>query len=88
MAGNKIGMRQLVEFVLRAGDLSSSSNSQNTALEGARIHRKLQKTGGENYEKEVYVKRTVSMAGEDYVIDGRADGVIQTNDSLDRKSVV
>lgn len=82
MAGNKIGIRQLVEFVLRAGDLSSSSNSQNTALEGARIHRKLQKTGGENYEKEVYVKRTVSMAGEDYVIDGRADGVIQTNDSL------
>lgn len=82
MANNKIGIRQLVEFVLRAGDLSSSSNSQNTALEGARIHRKLQKTGGENYEKEVYVKRTVTMADEEYVIDGRADGVIQTSDSL------
>lgn len=82
MAGKKIGIRQLVEFVLRAGDLSSTSNSQNTALEGARIHRKLQKAGGENYEKEVYVKRTVSMAGEDYVIDGRADGVVQTADQL------
>ncbi|WP_412989202.1 ATP-dependent DNA helicase [Pediococcus siamensis] len=82
MAGKKIGIRQLVEFVLRAGDLNASSNSQNTALEGARIHRKLQKMGGENYEKEVYVKRTVSMAGEDYVIDGRADGVVQTDNHL------
>ncbi|MQS53009.1 ATP-dependent DNA helicase [Companilactobacillus mishanensis] len=75
----KIGIRQLVEFVLRSGDLNESKNSQNTALEGARIHRQLQKSRPVDYESEVYLKKEVSMNGQDYLISGRADG-IQVND--------
>ncbi|WP_338208037.1 ATP-dependent DNA helicase [Lactiplantibacillus paraxiangfangensis] len=75
----KIGIRQLVEFVLRQGDLNEVKNSQNTALNGAKIHRRLQSSRGEDYDSEVYLKKTVTMNGSDYVISGRADG-IQLND--------
>jgi len=75
----KIGIRQLVEFVLRQGDLNEVKNSQNTALNGANIHRQLQSTRGDDYESEVYLKQTVTMNDTDYVISGRADGV-QLND--------
>ncbi len=39
----KIGIRQLVEFVLRQGDLNEVKNGQNTALNGAKIHRQLRR---------------------------------------------
>lgn len=80
MSVTKIGIRQLVEFILRTGDLNATMNSQNTALEGARIHRKLQKQRDENYEKEYYVKRAVEMDGETFTIEGRADGVVIDDD--------
>lgn len=76
----KIGIRQLVEFVLRQGDLNEVKNSQNTALAGAQIHRHLQSSRGADYESEVYLKTTVTMNGTDYVISGRADGVQLTAD--------
>lgn len=79
MTTTKIGIRQLVEFVLRQGDLNEVKNSQNTALAGAKIHRQLQSTRGDDYESEVYLKTTVTMNGQDYLIAGRADGV-QLND--------
>ena len=75
----KIGIRQLVEFVLRQGDLNEIKNSQNTALNGAKIHRQLQSSRGEDYDSEVYLKKIVTMNDTDYIIAGRADG-IQLND--------
>ncbi|KRK40125.1 ATP-dependent DNA helicase [Loigolactobacillus bifermentans] len=75
----QIGVRTLVEFVLRQGDLNARLNSQNTAWQGAKLHRALQQAHREaDYQKEVYLKQTVTLAGQDYVIDGRADGVWST----------
>ena len=73
----KIGIRQLVEFVLRSGDLNEVKNSQNTAQNGARIHRRLQKQRSKNldYESEVYLKTDVKMNDIEYSISGRADGI-------------
>ncbi|MFC6182507.1 ATP-dependent DNA helicase [Lactiplantibacillus daowaiensis] len=78
----KIGIRQLVEFVLRKGDLIEVKNSQNTAQQGAKIHRQLQGTRSEAYQSEVYLKKTVTMNGADYVIAGRADGIQTTDDGI------
>ncbi len=80
----KIGIRQLVEFVLRSGDLMESKNSQNTAQNGSRIHRRLQKTRSRNadYESEVYLKTEVTMNDSEYVISGRADGITTTDKSI------
>lgn len=76
----KLGVRELVEFTLRTGDLGSTSNSQNTALLGARIHRRLQKQRGENYQKEYYLDLNLTLNGVDYLLHGRADGVTLTDD--------
>lgn len=80
----KIGIRQLVEFVLRSGDLNETKNSQNTALNGARIHRRLQKQRGKNpdYQSEVYLKTEVTMNDNEYLISGRADGLKITDKSI------
>lgn len=79
MAMIKLGIRELVEFVLRSGDLNpQTAGSNNTALTGARIHRRLQKqrlAAHSDYQKEVGLKTTVTMNHQDYVIHGRADGL-------------
>ncbi|MDT6952439.1 ATP-dependent DNA helicase [Companilactobacillus alimentarius] len=80
----KIGIRQLVEFVLRSGDLNETKNSQNTALNGARIHRRLQKLRSKDsdYESEVYLKTEVKMNDTNYLISGRADGILLNQTAL------
>lgn len=42
----RLAVRQLVEFLLRSGDIDSRFAGFDRALEGARIHRRLQKQGG------------------------------------------
>lgn len=80
----KIGIRQLVEFVLRSGDLIEVNNSQNTAQNGARIHRHLQKLRSKdvNYQSEVYLKTAVTMNDTQYLISGRADGITAQADKI------
>lgn len=77
----KIGVRELVEFTLRTGDLNARANSNNTALEGAIIHRRLQKQRGANYQKEYYLERELTLADRPFLIHGRADGVILDTDN-------
>lgn len=80
MATNRIGVREFVEFTVRTGDLNPiTTNSNNTALIGAKIHRRLQAAYDDTYEKELYLKEAVTVNGQDYVIDGRADGVQTTS---------
>lgn len=71
----KLGVRELVEFTLRAGDLGATSNSTNTALLGAQIHRRLQKQRSADYQKEYYLDLPLTLNGHDYLLHGRADGV-------------
>ncbi|MBS0946762.1 ATP-dependent DNA helicase [Levilactobacillus brevis] len=71
----KLGVRELVEFTLRTGDLSATSGSQNTAQLGARIHRRLQKQRDSNYQKEYYLELPLTLNNQDYLLHGRADGV-------------
>lgn len=80
----KIGIRQLVEFVLRSGDLNEIKNSQNTAQNGARIHRRLQKERSKNqdYDSEVYLKTEVTMNDNQYLIAGRADGITSNDKKI------
>ena len=53
----RIAVRQLVEFVLRSGDIRSGStaDTKEAMLAGGRIHRKLQKSMGSSYRSEVYL---------------------------------
>ncbi len=79
MTTHKIGIRELVEFLLRTGDLNPVSSSDNTLQEGSRIHRKLQKQRPSTYKAEVSLKTTFSYLDDDYTVEGRADGIDHTD---------
>ncbi|WP_044958216.1 ATP-dependent DNA helicase [Butyrivibrio sp. LC3010] len=75
----KISVRSLVEFLLRSGNLDNRiHHAPDTAMqEGGRIHRKIQKSMGSEYQAEVPL--SFSYPSENYIltIDGRADGVME-----------
>ncbi|MEG0910921.1 MAG: ATP-dependent DNA helicase [Ruthenibacterium sp.] len=71
-----LSVRGLIEFVLRCGSIDSRFSGTDRALEGGRIHRKLQKAGGDAYKPEVSMKATRIVDDIEYHLDGRADGVI------------
>lgn len=77
MKQTKISVRQLVEFILKKGSIDTGKNSTHTALEGARIHRKLQKEAGDTYQKEVFLKTEVIFDDIVLKIEGRADGIFK-----------
>lgn len=76
----KISVRNLVEFVLRSGDIDNrrTSGAEKEAMqEGSRIHRKLQRRMGANYRAEVSLKHTVEEDRFKIQVEGRADGIIE-----------
>lgn len=75
-----LSVRELVEFVLRRGSLDSRFSGTDRALEGARIHRRLQKAAGDGYEAEVSMHAVRVVDGIEYVLDGRADGIFKQGD--------
>lgn len=75
MAVHQVGIRELVEFLLRTGDLSPVLSSENTAQEGSRIHRKIQHSRPASHQSEVALKTSIQYMDDEYVISGRADGI-------------
>ena len=75
MATVHLPIRQLVEFLLRTGSIDSRFTGFDRALEGAHIHRKLQKAAGGGYQAEVFL--SVERQAEDiaFTLEGRADGI-------------
>ncbi|SNX54845.1 ATP-dependent DNA helicase [Thermoanaerobacterium sp. RBIITD] len=80
----KISVRDLVEFIMRCGDLNNEfvGRSNNRALEGSKIHRKIQRSQAENYQKEVTLKHNVEYSEFILTIEGRADGIYNDNDMI------
>lgn len=85
----EISVRNLIEFVLRSGDINSSYVSSKRMLEGIRIHQKIQKKRKAEseihkftYNSEVYLKYAFDFKDFTYVIDGRADSVTVRDSSV------
>ncbi len=75
----KISVRNLVEFILRTGDIDNrrGRTAQKEAMqEGSRIHRKIQRRMGASYHAEVALKKEYEFEQYTLVIEGRADGII------------
>lgn len=75
----KLSVRNLVEFILRSGDLDNrgAGGMQTEAMQrGSRMHRKLQKKAGASYRAEVPLKMEVAEADYTIVLEGRADGIL------------
>ncbi len=76
----RISVRNLVEFILRSGDIDDrrgQGGSAEAMLEGARIHRAIQAAAGSDYSAEVSVREEIQLSDDlTLVVEGRADGVI------------
>ncbi|NLD49855.1 MAG: ATP-dependent DNA helicase, partial [Clostridiaceae bacterium] len=77
----RISVRNLVEFLLRSGDINSGFTGGSKALEGSRMHRKLQKAQGDEYSAEVTLCHSVEYDEFILSVEGRADGIIDQNGS-------
>lgn len=74
-----ISVRSLVEFILRHGDIDNrrkASSGPEVMLEGANIHRMIQRKQGKDYHAEVYLRCVILRADSEITVDGRADGLI------------
>lgn len=76
----RLSVRSLVEFVLRSGDLDRRRSGggyreQKAMLEGAKIHRMLQKKMGSEYQPEVTLCHEVTCEKYRIRLEGRADGI-------------
>ncbi|MEJ6949527.1 ATP-dependent DNA helicase [Natronospora cellulosivora (SeqCode)] len=80
----KISVREIVEFLLRSGDLKSSGfQGSSRALEGTKAHQKLQQSRDEeNYTAEISLSYTYEYKNYIITISGRADGLIKDNSNL------
>lgn len=70
-----VGVRELVEFVLRRGDLRFEFTGSARAAEAVRIHQRVQASRPPGYLPEVPLARTVEGCGLRLRIAGRPDGV-------------
>src|SRR5262245_62007879 len=77
-------VREVVEFVLRTGDLGGGSGfaGRTRALEGTRGHQRLQEMRPAAYQAEVPVEWKVEETGFVFELKGRIDGVLESDGSL------
>ena len=78
-------IRRLVEFLLRTGSIDSRFTGFDRALEGARLHRKLQRAAVKeypDYQAEVALKQDYACAQITYTLEGRADGIFTDTDGM------
>ena len=81
----RISVRNLVEFVLREGDIDNriAGTPDKEAMQlGGKIHRKIQKQMGSNYRAEVSMKFQVPYDKFILQIEGRADGIQEDEDEV------
>ena len=75
----RISVRTLVEFILREGNIDNRivHGSDNAMQEGSRLHRKIQKSMGSEYNAEVVLTYAfTAVNGYTITVEGRADGII------------
>lgn len=80
-----ISVRNLVEIMLRSGDIDNRIGSgvdADSMLEGSRIHRMIQKQMGVEYRAEVAMSYRKEYENYDIVVEGRADGIFVTEEGL------
>ena len=78
----KISIGNLIEFILRTGDIGSGFTNYNRAIEGARVHRRIQKSYQDGWQSEVPLKYSLDVNGDKLIIEGRADGILYEDERV------
>ena len=79
----QISVRELVEFVYRSGDLDMRFQGKAKMADGIKMHQKIQKSQGQDYQAEVSLNKTILLTHDEdksieLLVSGRADGILTT----------
>lgn len=77
-----LSVHQLVDFLLRTGDIDNRVFNKTTMSEGTKIHSFYQSKQNKNYISEYYLRETFYVSDFEVTLDGRADGVIINDDNV------
>lgn len=78
----RLSVRRLIEFVLRSGDIDSRFLSNRRAMEGIRLHQKLQSQYPASFQKEVLLRGQMDKGDFSIILEGRADGLYEGEDRI------
>ena len=76
----RVSVRNLVEFILRSGDIDNrrGAMADKDAMQmGSRLHRKIQGKMGADYHAEVPLRTQIDCDGFLLIVEGRADGIFE-----------
>ena len=77
-----LSVHQLVDFLLRTGDIDNRVFNKSTMSEGTRIHSYYQSKQGKDYLSEYQLRQTFEIDGYTIILEGRADGIIIGNEKV------
>lgn len=72
----KISVRELIEYVMRSGDIQAVFLSSKRAADGVKAHQKFQKQTKENYQAEVTISYEAEVKDLLIKLTGRIDGIV------------
>ncbi len=76
----ELSVHELVDFLLRRGDIDNRIYNQSTMQEGSAIHSIYQSKRNSSYISEYFLKEKFSVEDFVFSIEGRADGIFCKND--------
>ena len=75
-----LSVHQLVDFLLRSGDIDSRIFNRSSMKEGSRIHSRYQESQSKGYISEYPLKTDMVVDDVEITLQGRADGIIHRGD--------
>ena len=76
----RLSVHQLVDFLLRSGDIDNRVFNRSSMSEGSRLHSEYQGRQSSNYMSEYPLAVSLNIDGIDILLEGRADGIIKKSD--------
>ena len=76
----RLSVHQLVDFLLRTGDIDNRVFNRSSMSEGSRLHSVYQAKQKDNYLAEFPLKMAFTVDEVEVVLEGRADGIIKHSD--------
>ena len=77
----ELSVHQLVDFLLRTGDIDNRVFNRSSQTEGSRLHAIYQSKQGKNYISEYPLKQTFAVDDVEITLQGRADGIIKKSEN-------
>ena len=84
----RISVRNMIEFILRSGDIDNRKDTgtdPDAMQEGQRIHKKIQKMMPAGYAPEVSLREVFTEEDLELTVEGRADGIWKRQNEADGK---